>query len=98
MIVLMCILTIIEFKTGKILDYQPVLGDDEFAGLSADEIKRRLDYWKMMEWLKKGENIDELMKTNRSYLSLPDWLHDDSLDSVWSKALTWELMSSEKER
>jgi len=50
-----------------------VLGDDEFAGLSADEIKRRLEYWKMMEWLKKGENIDELMKTNRSYLSLPDW-------------------------
>ncbi len=38
MIVLICILTVIEFKTGKILDYEPVPSDDEFAGLTPEEI------------------------------------------------------------
>lgn len=41
-IVLMCLMTLIEFKTGKILDYEPLGQDDEFAGLTPEEVKRRL--------------------------------------------------------
>lgn len=40
MIVLMCILTVIEFKTGKILDYEAIPSDDEFAGLTPEEIQK----------------------------------------------------------
>lgn len=51
-IFLMAFLTALEFKTGKILDYEPVPDEDEFAGLTPEEIQKRLLFWKWMEMLK----------------------------------------------
>lgn len=48
----MAFLTALEFKTGKILDYEPVPDEDEFAGLTPEEIQKRLLFWKWMEMLK----------------------------------------------
>ena len=96
----MCILTVIEFKTGKILDYEAIPSDDEFAGLTPEEIQKWLKYRNYIEKLKKGANIDDLMNPDWSFLSLPDRLHDEEYSelSAWSKALTWELMSEEREK
>lgn len=95
-IFLMSFLTVLEFKTGKILDYEPVLDEDEFAGMTPEEIQKRLLFRKRMAMLKEGEFEDGLIKSQRSFMSLPDRLFPDDVSEV-SHAHTFPLSPEEEE-
>ena len=78
LIVLLLILTILEFRTGKILDYNPICEEDEdvFANLSPERQRERMIMDEMLRKLKKGEDIHEgRSDRSRDFLSLPDQLY-----------------------
>ncbi len=98
----MLVLTVIEFRTAKIIDYDPLEFndefEDEFAGLSPEEARKRREFWAIQEKLWKGEPLDEfnLLKSDRSNLSAPDWYLEDK-ESVTSKAFTYPLDPGQEE-
>lgn len=95
-IFVMAFLTILEFKTGKILDYEPVPEEDEFAGLTPEEIQKRLLFRKRLELMRNGEFEDGLIRSQRSFMSLPDRLFPDDASEV-SHAHTFPLTPEEEE-
>lgn len=95
-------LTIIEFRTGKILDYDPLAGqdmDDEFAGMSLVEINRKKQYKRVIELMRNGEDVTGFAKgmNNRDNLSLPDRFYFSDASSQLSKAYTFPLNPDEEE-
>ena len=90
-VIVIDVLTIIEFKTGDILEYRGIsLFDDDFQNLSAKEIARRRKTREIIEMMKKGEVPDDYEPDKRSTYSLPDRFDKDSVTTE-EKALSFPL-------